>query len=194
VTASVTGCSTWRRVFISMNQKPSGRRPPAPSAMNSTVPAPRIADGARGLDGGRAHGGAGLGGHARRGGLLDDLLVAALERAVALEEVDDIAVGVAEDLDLDMAGVGDELLDQDGGVAEGGSGLAAGRGEGGVEVAGVVDAAHALAAAAGDGLDEDGVADERGLVGEEGVVLVLAVVAGDDGDAGLLPSASWRRP
>ena len=40
VIASVTGCSTCRRVFISMNQKPSGRRPSAPSTMNSIVPAP----------------------------------------------------------------------------------------------------------------------------------------------------------
>ena len=40
VIASVTGCSTCSRVFISMNQKPSARSPFAPSAMNSTVPAP----------------------------------------------------------------------------------------------------------------------------------------------------------
>ena len=40
VIASVTGCSTCSRVFISMNQKRSGRSPSRPSAMNSTVPAP----------------------------------------------------------------------------------------------------------------------------------------------------------
>ena len=40
VIASVTGCSTCSRVFISMNQTPSGRSPFEPSAMNSTVPAP----------------------------------------------------------------------------------------------------------------------------------------------------------
>ncbi len=37
---SVTGCSTWSRVFISMNQKRSGLSPSEASAMNSTVPAP----------------------------------------------------------------------------------------------------------------------------------------------------------
>ena len=40
VIASVTGCSTCSRVFISMNQKPSAAGPSTPSAMNSTVPAP----------------------------------------------------------------------------------------------------------------------------------------------------------
>lgn len=37
VTSSVTGCSTWRRVFISMNQYEAGA---SPGTMNSTVPAP----------------------------------------------------------------------------------------------------------------------------------------------------------
>ncbi len=38
VTSSVTGCSTWSRVFISMKQYAPGS---APGTMNSTVPAPR---------------------------------------------------------------------------------------------------------------------------------------------------------
>ena len=38
----------------------------------------------------------------RRRGQLDDLLVATLDRAVALEEVDDVALAVGEDLDLDV--------------------------------------------------------------------------------------------
>ena len=41
--------------------------------------------------------------HARRGRLLDHLLVAALQRAVALEQVHGIAVPVGEHLDLDVA-------------------------------------------------------------------------------------------
>ena len=40
VTISVTGCSTCSRVFISMNQKPSGLSPFDASTMNSIVPAP----------------------------------------------------------------------------------------------------------------------------------------------------------
>ena len=50
--------------------------------------------------------------------LLDDLLVAALQRALALAEVDEVAVAVAEDLHLDVARPLDELLDVDAVVGE----------------------------------------------------------------------------
>ena len=62
--------------------------------------------------------------HARRGRLLDHLLVAALQRAVALEQVDDVAVRVAEHLHLDMARAQDIFLDQHMVVAERGGRLA----------------------------------------------------------------------
>ena len=88
--------------------------------------------------------------------------MAALHRALALGKVDDVAVGVAEDLHLDVARVFDELLDVDLGVAEGALGLAL-RGShrrraarrGG-------DQAHALAASSGGGLEHDRVADGLG--------------------------------
>ena len=70
-------------------------------------------------DGGRGDLGAQLRRHARRRGLLDHLLVAPLQRAVALEQVHDVAVGVAEHLHLDVAGPVDHLLQQDAGIAEG---------------------------------------------------------------------------
>ena len=54
----------------------------------------------------------------RRRRLLDELLMAALDRAVALAEVDDVAVSVCQHLNLDMAGVRDVLLDVDGRVRE----------------------------------------------------------------------------
>ena len=54
----------------------------------------------------------------RRRRLLDDLLVAALDRAFALAEIDDVAVLVAEHLDLDVARIDDELLDEHAVVAE----------------------------------------------------------------------------
>ena len=54
----------------------------------------------------------------RRGRDLDDLLVAALHRAVALVQVDYVAAGVGEDLHLDVAGLDDGLLDEDGRVPE----------------------------------------------------------------------------
>src|ERR671910_743694 len=64
---------------------------------------PDIANGLGGSHGGLTHPPPGrqveVGG--RR--LLHDLLMAALDRAVALEQVDAVALGISEDLDLDMA-------------------------------------------------------------------------------------------
>ena len=54
----------------------------------------------------------------RRGSLFEQFLVAALRRAVACAEVDDIAVLVADHLHLDMAGTLDVALDDDPIVAE----------------------------------------------------------------------------
>ena len=109
-----------------------------------------------------------LGVEVGRGGDLDDLLVAALHRAVALVEVDDAALGagaVGEDLHLDVARVDDGLLDEDRRVAEGALGLAHAGLDRLAQVGAVVDAAHAAPAAAGDGLDEERRRD--GLRGRE---------------------------
>ncbi len=100
VTISVTGCSTWTRVFISRKKySPSWSRP-------SIVPAPVYATAAAAsvaifpirarssvVDGGR-------------GGLLDQLLMPALDRAVPLAEMDHVAMLVGEHLDLDVRGSG----------------------------------------------------------------------------------------
>jgi hypothetical protein len=69
-----------------------------------------------------------------RGRLLDDLLVAPLDRAVALAEVDDVAVAVAEHLDLDVAAVHDGALEDQLAAAERGLGLGAGRGDRGLQL------------------------------------------------------------
>ncbi len=138
-----------------------------------------------GVDRGLAHGGAALARHARRGGFFQHLLVATLHRAVALEQVDAVAMAVAEDLDLDVPRPQHVLLDQHVLVAEGILGFALARGQRGLEVLAPVDAAHALAAAAGAGLDQHRIADGRRLVGQEGRLLVVAVVAGRQRHAGL---------
>ena len=83
-----------------------------------------VADRAGGVAGGLAHGGAALGRHAGRRRLLHHLLVPALDRAVALEQVDDVAVPVGEHLDLDVPRPGQVALDQHAVVAERGAGLA----------------------------------------------------------------------
>ena len=96
-----------------------------------------------------------LGVEVRRGGDLDDLLVAALDRAVALEEVHEPAVPVGEDLYLDVPRADHRPLEVDGGVAERALGLAAGGADGLLEVVEIGDEAHAAPAAAVRRLDED---------------------------------------
>ena len=113
MTISVTVCSTWMRVFISMKKySPSARQKPLDR------PGGPVAGGAGRIDGDPAdpfpqpvvdRGG-------RR--LLDELLVATLDRAVALAEVDHVAVRVREHLHLHVARVLDEPLDVDRRVRE----------------------------------------------------------------------------
>ena len=133
----------------------------------------------------RAHGG--------RRRLFDELLVAPLDRAVALAEVDDVPVGVGQHLHLDVPRVLEIPLDVDRRVGEVRPALALG----GLEALhGLVrrpDHLHALAAAAGGRLDQQRVADllaerddlrrGRDRVGR----------AGDDRDARRLHRAAGAR-
>ena len=92
------------------------------------MPAFDVPDGARRGDRGGAQLGPPLGRDDGRRALLDDLLVAALDRALALEEMDHGAVGVPEDLHLDVAGPRHVRLHEDGAVTEGGGRFSLGRG------------------------------------------------------------------
>ena len=139
-----------------------------------------------GLDRRLAEGSADLVGHARGRRLLDDLLVPALHRAVPLEEMEDVAVLVAEDLHFDMPRCGDVALDQHARIAEGIARLALAGGQGLLEIGMLVDAPHALAAATGHGLDQHGIADLVGLLAQERRVLDLAVIARHHRHPGLL--------
>ena len=114
------------------------------------------------------------------GGLFDELLVAALDGAVAFAEVDCVAVAIGEDLHLDMAGVPDVALEEEAVVAEGSGGLAAGGFDGRGEVRGGLDEPHAEAATAATGLEHEGEAD---LAGGGEVIGGGAFGAGEDGDA-----------
>ncbi len=122
----------------------------------------RVADGLGQPDGGLAQLLADLHGQGRRGRFLDELLVPALERAVAVPAVDDVAVVVGEDLDLDVPGPVDELLEVDARVLERRLGLVPGRLERRQERPLLADDPHPLPAAAGRGLDEDGEAHRSG--------------------------------
>jgi hypothetical protein len=95
----------------------------------------------------------------RRGRDLDDLLVTALHRAVALEQVDRLPGGIGQDLHLDVPRPHDRLLDEHRGVAEGAVGLAHRGLERGPQLLAGVDPTHPAAAAARDRLGEHGEAD-----------------------------------
>ena len=119
-----------------------------------------------------------------RGGFLDDLLVAPLDRAFALAEPDRVAVLVGEHLDLDMARRLDVALDEDAIVAEGGARLGAGEAPALGDFRLAAGDAHTLTAAAGRGLDHRRQADLAG----DGDRFFLAVddaeAAGNGRDAG----------
>ena len=144
-----------------------------------------IADGAGGRDRGRRHRRPQLRREAGGRRLLHHLLVPALEGAVALEHVHHIAVAVGEDLDLDVAWPLQIGLEQHPLVAEGAGRLALGGGEGGGEILGALDHAHALATAAGDRLDEHRKADLRRRRCERLGRLAGVVRAAQHGHAGL---------
>ena len=122
-------------------------------------------------------------GHAPGRGVLHHLLVAALEGAVPLPQVHHVAVLVAQDLDLDVLGLHQVLLDEDVLAAEGLLGLAAHQLKGGPNLLRRVAAAHPPAAAAGGGLQNDGEAVGHGLL--QGLVGILERFggAGDGGHA-----------
>ena len=142
-----------------------------------------IADRLRAEHGGVAHLLAQRRRHGRARRLFNQLLVASLDGAVALAEVDAVAVRVAEDLELDVARPLEVFLDVDGAVAERGERLGARHLEAARELLGVARDAHPLSAAAGRGLDDHRESD-LDRVGE----CVLDVIhgargAGHDGDA-----------
>src|SRR5687767_13681186 len=100
--------------------------------------------------------------------------MAALNRAVALAEIDQVALGIAEHLDLDMARPFDRLLEIHGAITERSGGFSARAIEGWGEILLVGDEPHAFAATAGGGFDQHRKSDllcrrERELGGWEAV-------------------------
>ena len=111
-----------------------------------------------------------------RGGgrLLEHLLMAALDRALALAEGDDFAMLVGEQLDLDVMRALDVALAVDGVVAECGLRLALGGFRGLLELGRLADDAHPPAAASGRRLHDEREAD------------LVRFAGGQHGYAGLL--------
>ena len=148
-----------------------------------------VLDGARSVDDGAAQFAAHAIGERDGRRLLDQLLVAPLDRALALAEVHHRAVLIAEHLHFDVARVLDVLLDVDVTVAERRFRLALRGLERLAHLAGVADDPHAAAAAAGDRLDDH---REAQLAGDlEGLLFAVdrPVAAGQDRHAGLLHRA-----
>lgn len=145
-----------------------------------------VVDGASSSDSLGAQFGTQLFSQARGRGLFNDLLMASLDRAIALKQVDDVVVLVGKHLDFDVARTLQVLFDQHLVVAKGLDGLALGRLEHLFKLRGRSHDTHTFASAALDGLDQDGIANLLGLVLEEPDVLVFAVVAWNDRDTGVL--------
>ncbi len=101
--------------------------------------------------------------------------MAPLQGAVALAEMDRIALAVAENLDLDVARLGEILLHVDLVVAEGRLGLGARRRQGHAEVCRRLRDLHAASAAAGCSLDQDGEAHRLGDLHRLGFAVHRAV-------------------
>ncbi|MCY1397606.1 hypothetical protein D9M71_126150 [compost metagenome] len=134
---------------------------------------------------GRAHGevtdvGALLGSELRARGDLDEFLVAALDRAVALEQVHSVAEGVGEDLRFDVLRVDDALLEEDFRRAERLGGFGNHARVGLFQLGARVAATDATTATTGGGLEHHRVADA--VTFAQGLFEVGDVAFGAGGD------------
>src|SRR5262252_1932744 len=140
----------------------------------------RVTDGAANIDSRLAHLPPQFFTDRRRRALLDDLLMAALQRTIALEQMNKIAARVAQDLKFDVARALDIFLYQQRAVAESLLGLAPSGLDGAVNCAFGSHDAHALAAAARRGLYQNRKADFDHPRAQRFGALILAVVTRDD--------------
>jgi hypothetical protein len=126
-------------------------------------------------------------------GDLDHLLMTTLHGAVTLIKVHDVAVFVAEDLDLDVFGSPDVAFEEDGIVAECRSSFGPGFAQPRFEIFLAVNDAHAAAATPEGGLDDKGEADAVcGFESERGIGDGVGG-AWDCGNARLFRDLSRRR-
>lgn len=87
---------------------------------------------------------------------LNDLLVSSLNGAVTLVQVDNIALVVTEQLDLNVLGLVEESLNKDGAVTERGQGLGGSSLEGLLERLLLADYSHTSTTTTEGSLDDDG--------------------------------------
>ena len=121
----------------------------------------------------------------RRGGDFDEFLVAALDRAIAVEKMDDVAFRIAEYLDFDMARIDESFFDENRAGAKRFFGFGNGARELAADFAGVVALPDAAPAAARRGFEHHRIADFAGD-GERFVDIGDgAVAAGERAHAGV---------
>ena len=127
-----------------------------PASVDEKLHGPRadVAGSARHIDGGASHRRTQPRVQSGTRRFLDDLLVSALNAAVALIEMHEVALPVPEDLEFDVPRPIHELLQVHAGVSEGRLRDAPGLGEGRRKALGLGDERHPLAAAARARLDE----------------------------------------
>src|SRR5918995_510718 len=121
----------------------------------------------------------------RRGrGFFDDLLVAALDRTLPLEEMEDIALLIPDHLHLHVARVFHQLLEKHRSVSEGSLGLPARSPYSLDEIVGMRHGPHPTSPTSRARLYQDRVADTMSFLLEPVLVLVFPVVAWDRRHAG----------
>src|SRR5690554_4966193 len=108
-----------------------------------------------------------------------------LDGAFALVQVDDMTVGVAKNLDLDVARALDIALDDERAVTKGRLGLAPRRGDALIELLLTPHELHALSASARARLEQEREADLERLLPEVRGILIGAIIARDDGQPAL---------
>ena len=121
----------------------------------------------------------------RRRRFLDDFLIAALYRAFTFTQLNEIAGIIAKDLKFYVARRDQVLFDNHPVIIERAGGHAPRTVEGRFEFLLRMDDAHALAATTGAGLDQHRKADFAGCCFERRDILVVPVVTGDRGHAGI---------
>lgn len=115
---------------------------------------------------------------------LNHLLVPALHRAITLVQVDNVAVVITEELNLDVLGAVKETLDEDGAVTEGTLGLRGGTLKGLLEARLIAHDTHATTTTTIGSLDNDWEAIFVGKLLNLPEGLNGTRSSGDDGDLG----------
>src|SRR5690606_37901345 len=118
-----------------------------------------VADLDAGIDTALEHFGTGFFVDERRRRFFQDLLVTALQRAVAITQMNGVALAVGQYLDFHVTRIAEELLQVDHRVAERGTGFGAGQLGRLDQVFFLVHHAHAATTAAASGLDDHRIAD-----------------------------------